>query len=152
MNMKKLKGIVAATSLMMAAVYSAPSLAHGVSETMDPQGTNAGFIALARVTCFDDGNGPTAYLMARVRDKSPSVAGLRVSVHLLKGTRAAIATDSVPGDANYSDWALLSGGNGVYQMMLTKTAAGARAFDLEWHCMTATNVHTGTDILVDQYD
>jgi hypothetical protein len=126
--------------------------AHGGSELMDPNGNVPGFTALTRVTCFDDGNGNAAYLMARVRDKSESMPGLRVTLHLLKGNRAANVTDTMPGDAEYSEWITLAGGNGVYQMMLTKTLAGARAFDIEWHCMTAQNIHTGTDILVDQYE
>lgn len=138
--------------LTTAGLQAGSAFAHGVSEVMDVQGDDAAFTALARVTCFNDGNGEAAYLMSRIRDKSPAIPGLLVTVHILKGGRAINATDTSPGDADYSVWAALPGGNGVYQLMLTKTAAGARAFDLEWHCMTADNVHTGTDILVDQYD
>jgi hypothetical protein len=36
-------------------------------------------------------------------------------------------------------------------MLLNHTKAGVKDFDLEWHCLTATNAHTGTDIIVDQY-
>ena len=36
-------------------------------------------------------------------------------------------------------------------MMVNKTAAGPRNFDVEWHCMTADNVHTGTHGVVLQF-
>ncbi len=52
---------------------------------------------------------------------------------------------------SYSDYIALPGGNGEYIMMVNKTSAGARNFDLEWHCYTATNAHTGTDVTVQQF-
>lgn len=143
---------VAATAITALGLYSGSVLAHGVSEVMDPDGNDPAFTALARVTCFNDGSGDAASLVARVRDKSAPVTGLLMTVHILKGSRAIHVTDTTSGDADYSPFISLPGGNGVYQLMLTKTRQGARAFDLEWHCMTAGNVHTGTDILVDQYD
>ena len=149
---KWLNRTVLTTGLMFAALQATTVQAHGVSEVMDPQGNVPGFTALARVTCYDDGNGNAAYLVARVRDKSEPVEGLRLTVHLLKDNRAENVTDTTPGDAEYSEFVALERGNGVYQMMLTKTSTGARAFDLEWHCMTENHIHTGTDILVDQYD
>jgi len=125
---------------------------HGGGASMDGAGNKASFTALARLTCFDDGTGNAAYLVARVRDNSPPVAGLMVNMQLLKGTRAISITDPTSGDAEYSPYVMLSGGNGVYTLLLNKTAAGVRAFDLEWHCMTADNLHTGTDIIVDQFE
>jgi hypothetical protein len=127
------------------------AFAHGTHATMDSGGGSASFTGLARVTCFDDGNGPAAYLTARVRDTSPPVAGLLVSMQLLKGPVALNTTDAVSGDAGWSVAVALPGGNGVYTLLINKTAAGARAFDLEWHCMTAGNLHTGTEIIVDQF-
>jgi hypothetical protein len=106
---------------------------------------------LARVTCFDDGSGAAALLMVRVRDNSAAIPGLLINLQLLKDTAALSISDTVSGDATYSDYIALPGGNGVYTILLNKTAAGARSFDIEWHCMTADNLHTGTDILVDQF-
>lgn len=126
--------------------------AHSGGATMDEAGNKASFTALARITCFDDGAGPAQFLVARVRDKSPAIAGLYVNLQLVKGTRATSVTDLTPGDAEYSEFATLSGGNGTYQLILNKTKAGAREFDLEWHCLTAGNDHTGTDIIVDQFE
>jgi hypothetical protein len=118
---------------------------------MDAPGTSATFTGLGRVTCFDDGSGPAALLMARIRDNSSVVPGLLVNLQLLKGPAALSISDTVSGDATYSDYIALPGGNGVYTIMVNKTAAGARNFDLEWHCLTADNLHTGTDIIVDQF-
>ncbi len=147
-NLRKL-----ALALMAGAVTILPSLvaAHGVSAVLDPVGDRPSFTALARVTCFDDGNGPAAYLVARIRDTSPPVEGLYISLHMLKGSRAISVTDTISGDADYSPFVSLEGGSGVYQVMLTKTREGARAFDVEYHCMALGNIHTGTDVIVDQY-
>jgi hypothetical protein len=126
--------------------------AHGGSAVFDPEGNSDSFIALTRITCFDDGTGNADYLVARIRDTSPPVTGRFLNLQLLKGTRAISISDITPGDANYSPYIMLSGGNGVYTLMINHTRAGAQNFDLEWHCMTKDNLHTGTDILVDQYD
>ncbi len=131
--------------------YSSLASAHSARAVLDAAGNNANFTALARVTCFNDGSGNAAYLTARVRDNSPAVTGLLINVQLLKGTMAISATDAVSGDASYSDAIALPAGNGVYTMMLNKTLAGARSFDIEWHCMTADGAHAGTDIIVDQF-
>ncbi|WP_373508828.1 hypothetical protein [Thiocapsa sp.] len=152
MRFNKYTTAIIAAAMVTLGTYSGSLLAHGASAVMDSQGNDSAFTGLARVTCFNDGNGDTADLIARVRDNSAPVFGLYLTVHLLKGTRAIHVTDNFPGDAQYSPFISLPGGNGVYQMMLTKTQAGARAFDLEWHCMTAGNIHTGTDIVVDQFD
>ena len=60
-------------------------------------------------------------------------------------------TDTVSGDANYSEGIQLNGGDGVYYISATKTAAGARIFDVIWHCMDINNGHTDTDIAVLQF-
>lgn len=125
--------------------------AHGGSAIFDPAGDTPTFTALARITCSDDGNGPASQLIARIRDNSLPVSGLYFSLQLLKGTKATSVTDTTPGDADYSEYAVLAGGNGTYYMLLNHTKAGSKEFDLEWHCLTATNAHTGTDIIVDQY-
>lgn len=134
------------------ALLSLDASAHGGGAVMDAVGNKASFTALASITCFDDGSGPTSYLMARVRDNSAPLAGMVVSLQLLKGSRATSVSDTVSGDANYSAFVSLPGGNGVYSLLLNKSLAGARSFDLEWHCMTAGDVHTGTDIIVNQFE
>jgi hypothetical protein len=148
--MAKMKSLF---TLVTAALSLLPAIAeaHSARATLDANGTRAAFTALARVTCFDDGSGLPAALQARVRDNSPPVAGLLVSVQVIRGTQALSASDTTSGDAGYSETLLLNGGAGVYTVLLNKTAAGARNFDFEWHCLTAKGEHTGTDIIVDQF-
>jgi len=130
---------------------AAQIFAHSARATLDPAGTRATFTGLARVTCFDDGSGPAAMLIARVRDNSEPIHGLMVNVQLVKGSAALSISDELSGDVGYSEYIALPGGNGEYIMMVNKTAAGPRNFDIEWHCMTAGNAHTGTDISVLQF-
>ncbi len=126
--------------------------AHDAAATMDPASNSATFTGYGFVTCFDDGNGVADKLVASVRDHSPPVAGLLVNLQILKGNRAASVTDPVSGDGNSSPAISVKGGNGVYLILVNKTAPGARDFSIEYHCMTANNVHTGTDIGVYQFE
>ena len=140
-------------AIVLAALLSTTQVfAHGGGAVMDAAGNKASFTGLVRVTCFDDGTGPANYLMARVRDNSAAQPGMVVNLQLLKGLRATSVSDPVSGNADYSPYAVLAAGNGVYQLLINKTLAGARAFDLEWHCMTLNNDHTGTEIIVDQFE
>jgi hypothetical protein len=139
------------TSILAATLVAtvAPALADSARATL---GNSATFTGLARVTCFNDGNGPAAMLVARVRDNSEAIHGLMVNIQLVKGAAALSISDEISGDAAFSDYIALPGGNGEYIMMVNKTAAGQRNFDIEWHCMTAGNLHTGTDISLQQFN
>lgn len=125
---------------------------HSGSGMMDPEGNRESFTGLARITCFDDGNGVPEMLVARIRDSSEPVDRLLVSVQILKGTRAINISDNISGDADYSPFISLSGGQGTYYVIINKTAAGSRLVDLEFHCLAADTAHTGTDIIVDQWE
>ncbi len=145
-----LKKTLVAVSLLIAAGYADISFAHSGGGTIDPTGTNASASDLAVVTCFDDGNGTPHHLAAQLKDSSNPVSGLLLSLHLQKGNQMTTITDTVPGDTNYSPLITLNGGAGVYYMSVTKTNAGARLFDVIWHCVTNNGDHTGTDIAVVQ--
>lgn len=140
--------------LMIAtAGYAISGSAHGIDNiTMDAAGTSRTFTGLAFVTCSNDGNGEAENLIARIRDKSAPVDGLLVNLQLYKGNKAVSITDTVSGDNEYSPFVTLHGGPGTYWMIVNKTDAGARVFDIEWHCNTLTGVHTGTDIGVAQFE
>lgn len=125
--------------------------AHTAGATLGADGTSASATGLADVTCFDDGNGQPAGLLVQIKDLSPPVPGLLISVQLYKGTQATNITDTVSGDAEFSEGVQLDGGAGVYRIMVNKTDIGARAFELVWHCRTSDQTHTGTDILVRQF-
>ena len=125
--------------------------AHNGGATLDAKGTNASATALAGITCFDDGTGVPAKLAVQIIDQSEPVDGLLLSVQIYKGRKATSITDQVSGDADYSPVVELEAGPGVYWVMLDKTAAGPRQFNLIWHCETADELHTGTDIVVKQF-
>src|SRR5690606_31582937 len=115
-----LQKILTLAGIILATGYAASISAHGGGATLDPAGNKATFTALARVTCFDDGNGPADHLIARIRDNSAPVPGMFVSLQLLKGSKAISITDTTPGDAQFSPFVPLQAGNGVYFMMADK--------------------------------
>ncbi|MBX9896233.1 MAG: hypothetical protein K2Y09_13850 [Nitrosomonas sp.] len=119
---------------------------------LDPTGTVRNFTGYAQITCFDNGNGPADYLEADIIDLSAPVEHLLVNLLLLKGDRAISVSDTVSGDANPSPSIILQGGNGVYLLVVNKTDVGARQFVVDYHCKTATGIHTGTDINVKQFE
>ncbi len=142
--------VISVAALLLATTIT-NAFGHGGNAVFDPEGNSETFTALARITCFDDGTGDAGFLIARIRDNSPPLEGLFLNLQILKGTRAISISDQTPGDAEYTPYVSVAGGNGVYTLMLNHTRAGAHNFDLEWHCLTPDNLHTGTDILVDQY-
>ncbi|TRW92800.1 hypothetical protein [Candidatus Methylobacter oryzae] len=139
------------TALILFAVGNVDSaLAHSGGGVLDPGGNNASATDLAAITCFDDGNGTPHHLSAQIKDMSGPVSGLLLSLHIYKGIQMTTSTDTVSGDVGYSPEISLNGGAGVYYLSATKTGAGARLFDVVWHCLTSSGVHTGTDIVVYQ--
>jgi len=132
--------------------YAGVSSAHDAGATLDPDGTISNFTGMAFVSCFDDGSGPSDRLQVSIRDNSPPVPGLLVNVQVYKSNKANSITDTVSGDANYSDVITLQGGQGVYWILVNKTDVGPREFDLQYHCIgTDGSTHTGTDIGVAQF-
>lgn len=124
--------------------------AHSAAGVFDPNGDNPHATVYADVSCFDDGHGPTAGLYARVKDMSAPVPGLLVNLQLQKGTVATNTSDPVSGDAAFSPAVTLPAGEGVYRLLINKTAAGARHVELEYHCLTPSNAHTGTEAVARQ--
>ena len=142
---------VAMIFTMITLGYAGVSGAHDAGATMDPHGTTASFTGYALVTCIDD-VGVTDRLVASIKDTSPPQDKLFVSLQIIKGNRADSTTDPVSGDGNFSPEAKVQGGSGVYQILVNKTIAGARSFLVSYHCMTADNVHTATEITVRQFE
>lgn len=132
--------------------YTQFSRADEGGAVMDPTGTVRNFTGFAKITCFDDGGGPADYLEANIIDKSDPVDKLLVNLQLIKDHRAVSISDTVSGDASASPSIKLQGGNGIYLLLVNKTAAGARQFVVTYHCKTATGIHTGTSIAVEQFE
>ena len=133
--------------------YAGVSSAHDAGATLDADGTIRNFTGLAFVSCFDDGSGIPDNLIVSIRDNSPPVPGLMVNVQVVssRGNKANSISDTVSGDADFSPFISLQDGSGPYTVMVNKTDVGARSFDLQYHCNTANDVHTGTDIGVFQF-
>ncbi len=114
-----------------------------VNIPMDVNGDNAGFVAYATVTCSNgEGTGtPTDYFVAQVEDLSPPQDNLFLSVQVIKdkGRLAANATDPVSGDGEPGPEARVFGGNGLYHILVNKTAAGLRTFNFTYHCKAIAN-------------
>lgn len=146
------KQFISITAFITLVSFVSFSHAHDAGATMDPDGTVAKFTGYALVTCFDDGNGAADHLAVSVKDTSPPVPGLMVNMQVIKGSRAANTTDPVSGDGLFSPEVIVQGGNGVYQILVNKTNAGTRTFQVSYHCITSTNAHTGTDITVNQFE
>lgn len=134
--------------------YASISGAHSGGATMDPSNSVRSFTGFALITCFDDGNGPADNLIANIKDTSAPHSNLLVNLQVIspKRDRAISITDTVSGDAEPSPWVTLHGGNGSYLLLVNKTDAGARSFVIDYHCITASGVHTGTDITVKQFE
>jgi hypothetical protein len=138
------------TSTLVALGYAVTALAHSGGATIDPGSSNASATDLAAVSCSNDGNGQPHHLFGRIKDLS-APGGPLLSFHIHKGNQMTTTTDTSPGDDFYSPEVVLNGGPGTYYISATKTGAGRRDFDVIWHCMTADDIHTGTDITVLQF-
>ncbi len=146
MKILALKKAIVTASVLFAIGYAAITSAHTAGGAIDAAGTNASATDLATVSCYDDGDGATAYLFVQIEDQSAQVPGLLVSIQAYKGTQMTNSSDPVSGDGLAGPGAQLWAGDGTYYISVSKTAAGARLFTITYHCMTSNNIHTGTDI------
>jgi len=142
-------------ALLAAAGHAGHAFAHSAEAVLDPAGSNASATDLAQVVCYDDGNGPPHHLYTQIQDLSAPVPGLRISTQIFTDKSMTNTTDTVSADALPSYPATLVGsdiGGGVqlYYISVSKTAPGARNFSITYHCQTANDTHTGTDISVYQ--
>lgn len=100
---------------------------------------------LYQMTCFAEDGGPaTEHLRMRVRDNAPRKKPL-VSVQVHKGLIATNSTDAADRNVKYSRWVRNHGGDGVYHVFVDKSSAGAETYTLEFHCVSSTGIHTGTE-------
>jgi hypothetical protein len=140
-------------SFLAAAGNTGAALAHSAEALIDGAGNNASATDLAQVICYDDGNGAPHHLYTQIQDLSGPVPGLLVSTQIFTDKQMTSTTDPVSGDAYASNPAILvgsdsGGGVQVYYISVSKTAAGPRTFSITYHCQTANDTHTGTDISV----
>jgi hypothetical protein len=139
-----------AASLLIAG-YAGQSLAHSTDGVLDPNGNNASATNFWQLICYDDGNGAPHHLYTQIQDNSPPVPGLLLSTQIFTANAMANTTDTVSADGQGSNPASLyggapTGGAQIYYISVSKTKAGSRSFSLIYHCQTANDTHTGTDI------
>jgi hypothetical protein len=141
------KKALLSTTAILSVGFLQNTLAHEAGGPIDFTGTNANATDLATVQCFDDGNGPAHHLSISIQDLSPPVTGLLVSMQVYKDNKMTNTTDTVSGDSNSSEEAMLIAGSGEYRISVTKSNAGTRQINATYHCETSGGVHTGTSEL-----
>jgi hypothetical protein len=110
-----------------------------------------------KITCFNaqDGNGDPDSLEIAVRDFAP-VKPPRITALIEVGTTSVEITDPRDGDLKYGPPANIKGGAGPYTVTVRKVKKNPRkpdktlkhkeVFGFEYHCLSKTGQHTGTDI------
>ena len=141
MNFVSLKNAFVAAAFLFAVGHTDMTPAHSLSGAL---GLKAKETDLYQVICFAEGGLATDHLRMRVRDNPPEKEAL-VSVQSQKGFIATNRTDATDGNATYSKWINNHGGDGVYHVFVNKSSSGAEIYTLEFHCESATFIHTGTD-------
>lgn len=142
MEIVSLKNTVITASFLVAVGHAGTVYAHTKGGSL---GSPASATDVYRVTCSNDGSGATHHLVTQVRDNAP-VKPPKVSVVATKGGASTTSTDPVDGNSAYSPEKELAKGNGVYTVSIKKSASGSEIYTLQYHCETASGVHTGTSI------
>ena len=136
-------------SLLFAALAVAARMAPAHTYVL-ALGEAAGATSYFGVICSTEGGYESDHLYMQIRTDTASAA--LVSAQVIKGTVASSTTDPVSGDAEASPVLRHRGGNGLYQVLTTKTAPGAVTFTVTVHCLDVTGTqHTGIDAIVYQY-
>lgn len=146
------------TTSLLAAIFllttAGVAHTHDIAGPIDPTGNVPSFTAVAAVSCLDDGSGKADHLFANILDHptNPNVEGMQVTLTLFKGGHAISTTDTTQGDDTPSPSVKLSGGEGVYHMIVNKTRPGLRNVAIQYHCEKADGNHTGTGITLLHYE
>ena len=122
------------------------AMAHSVGGPIDLSNNNASATDVAGIIC----DSASDHLAVQIKDSSPAVPGMYVSLQVFKDNKMTNTTDNTPGDANGSRMVSLFAGSGMYMISVNKTLPGTRQIAVEYHCEDRNNEHTGTDIVVFQ--
>jgi hypothetical protein len=145
------RALAAATALLSAG-YTGLAPAHTQVGSL---GQNINATDTYQITCSDDGNGAPARLVAAIKDRPPVKPPL-VSVTIQWDSQNAVSTDPVDGDNAAGPEVALAGGAGPYTATIKKLNKPGRPdasrqypeiYELTYHCLTAANVHTGTNLV-----
>jgi hypothetical protein len=141
MNLNLLKTIV----LVLTASHQTLTIAHELTGASLGSAQNA--TDLYQVTCSKQGSQNTSYLEASVK---ANTANVPVSLQLQKGFKATNTSDQTGADNTSSSAITLIGGNGVYLMLADKQTSTLGAYGIEYHCKSASGIHTNTTISTKQ--
>jgi hypothetical protein len=156
-----LKNTLAAT-LLLGAGFSGIASAHDIFNAT--LGTSAGAMDKYTVSCVNDPSeadtGPADRLQVLVRDQNAAnggttnAASVRIVAFKVSGTAATNAlpatmtSDTSETNNTYSSAlnvnSATNGGNGDYEVFVSKSASGIEDYDVTIHCQTSAGVHTGT--------
>ena len=129
--------------------YATGLFAHSATGSL---GAGAGKSDYYLVTCFTEEEGANT-LTLNIRVKNNSAGNGYLSATVKKSCNSAVTGCRTPkhtmdvagGNAAYSPFVQAAGGNGIYDVIVTKGVASARSYILEAHCMNGS-VHTGTQV------
>ena len=171
MNRMLLKSIVTSSALMAAIGYTGIASAH----CFDNLGlaASAGSADVYRVHCFKDTSGAspsmndTSKLFTRVQLQSATVAGQSVGAQIGKegSTQSTLVTDAsfTTGDVtdptgleicdapNASRQTALVGGNGDYNILISKRGGSAKTYGMVFHCQDTGGIETGTSEVINGF-
>lgn len=139
------KNAFASALLVLAVGHTPIALAHTQGGSL---GSGAGATDLYTVTCSTNAGGATFRLYTRVKDNTSGSS--LVQVQTRKGSIATNTTDPSGGNTAYSPTVYNNSSNGAYNVLVDKSASGTNSYTLDYHCQTATGVHTGTGIIQNQ--
>lgn len=137
--------LILAVSLLLPTASHAHTLG-SVSKSVDTS------INKFSVTCFNDGNGATEKYAFQIKFTSSLPIGLRLTVTKV-GIAEGVTVDATK-SGTFSPWGYNKGGDGPYELTVTKIAEGGSAvgkvpFTIEHHCMAGNGAHTGTSDTID---
>lgn len=141
--------IKAALLAALLAPFASIALAHTQDGSL---GDAAAATDYYQVSCSDDGSGPPASMVAQVQNRGPNPAST-VFVVAHRGTSATSTADATGGDVGASPLVFVNGGDGVYNVFVSKAGSGLLNYTLNYHCMTGADgggLHTGTTIVFRQ--
>jgi len=112
-------------------------------------GLSATATDIYQASCLDDGNGPPHHLTTQIMDMAP-VAAPVITLTVSKDGKTKSTFDPRDGDSQYSPALTVEAGAGNYLLTVTKSAVGKESYMLQYHCITANNVHTGSTLIKKQ--
>jgi hypothetical protein len=144
-----LTALFTALASALGTLVAAEARAHSQSGSL---GAAASATDYYEIACFDDGRGPATSLEVQIRDSSPGAAPF-VSAQAHFGLTVRSVSDDLIADIVPSPRIFLNGGSVSYIVLVDKSGAGGKFYELTYHCWTGpdgTGLHTGSNLVTRQ--